>query len=192
MKKSTQVSLSQDYVREVVGIFKQYNKLIETIDLLEENGINRDQISVLGNEQELLKVFHSKVVDPIKVRENPNTPKTSPVKYEEIGVGKGVIISSGLLVGAVGAFLAAGGIALPILGITVAIAGGGTGGAVAGAILAEILEKNFYEKTKQQIEAGGLLLWVALLPTTDEENVKSILKQQGAEDIHTYESVASQ
>jgi hypothetical protein len=171
-------------MHEIVAVFRELEKMQEAIGELEVNSFNRLDISVLGNERNLKKVFGKSVPSTKQLEDNSNTPKSSNIAGEELGIAQGVIIGGGLVIGvaavavAVGAKLALGSVTLLILGAAL--------GAVIGGFLAKMLGSKYAAFFQQQIDSGGLLLWVRTHSKADEVKASAICKKYGAHDVHVH------
>lgn len=171
-------------MHEIVAVFRELEKMQDAIGELEVNGFNRLDISVLGNERDLKKAFGKSVPGTKQLEDNSNTPKSSNIAGEELGIAQGVIIGGGLLAGVAavaitaGATLALGSVALLVLG-------GGSGAAIGG-FLAKMLGDKYAAFFQQQIDSGGLLLWVRTHSKADEERASAVCKKYGAHDVHVH------
>lgn len=175
--------MTQKKFREAVGVFDDKDKLDEAIAELELKAFNRAQISVLGTKQSIEERFGKPVVKPVKLEDNPDTPRMAPVRPEEKGLAAGALISGGLFVGAIGALIAAGAaVSIPAV-ISAAAIGGGSGG-----LLVKVLGGHFDEHIEKQIKKGGLVLWVHILGPKREKIACDILEKYGAKHIHVHEN----
>ncbi len=87
-------------------------------------------------------------------------------------------------VGTVGAIVASGGtVAAAILG---AAAAGGLGGLI-GAAFAQFMEQHHAHHLQEQLDHGGLLVWVATRGPDQEEKACKILKRCSAEHVHVHD-----
>jgi hypothetical protein len=57
-------------------------------------------------------------------------------------------------------------------------------GGLIGAILAKCVEVRQAHRLQEEVERGGLLLWVRTRDAEDEKRVVKILKMHSADDIH--------
>lgn len=170
-------------MREAVGIFTDMDALEEAISELEQTAFGREDISILGNKEDLKEKFGRPEVRPERVEDDPDAPRQTPVRMEERAVGTGAMIGGGAYLGAVGALLAAGAaVTIPAV-ITAAAIGGGSAG-----ILARILGGSFDEHLEKQIEKGGVVLWVKTIDEEHEKKAGDILKKHGARHVHIHET----
>lgn len=175
------------YVREVVGLFTNVEDLQATIRELEGSSFPRQDISVMGSRKELESVFGSKTVPPELAMDNADTPRQAPARSEEFTIGAAAMVGVPAYVGAMTLALAAGAVTFPaIVGAAVI---GGLGGGTLGAILTRIMGSRYDRHIQEQIERGGLLLWVRT-PTSDlEEIAKQIMIVRGGYNVHAHKIV---
>jgi hypothetical protein len=85
---------------------------------------------------------------------------------------------------AAGAVVASGGsLGLVLAG---AAAAGGAGGA-AGAVLAKFIGDKHAEAVQEQLDRGGLLLWVRTREPELEIRAEAILRKHSGQDVHLHE-----
>ncbi len=187
---------SQDYAstgavpgmfKEAVGVFKTTNDLQNAIRSLEGTAFPRQDISVMGSRSELQKIFGSKTVLPEFAMDNADTPRQAPARPEEKTIGTAGMIGGATYVGAMAMALTAGAVTFPAI-ITAAVIGG-LGGGTLGAILAKIFGDRYNRHIEEQIEHGGLLLWVRTPDKDREELAKHIMIANGAYDVHVHQIV---
>ena len=178
-------------VREVVGVFLDEKALEDTIDDLQKSGFDRAEISLLASEEAVrTKLGHAyrkvgELVDDEAVR-------VAYVSKEDYGAAEGGLISGLVYVGALagaGTIVASGG----ALGgaLLAAALWGGAGGAI-GLVLARWLDRQRAHKLTEQLEKGGLLLWVHARNAEHEAKAIDILERSGAEDVHAHDLTLAQ
>ncbi len=169
-------------VSEAVGVFDDVEALSEAVTELEHTAFSRETLSVLGDAKAIEEKFGKPVVNPDKAAEDPDAPRRPPVRTEEKSIGTGAIIGGGAYIGAVGALLTAGAAVTVPAVITAAALGGGGGG-----LLAKMLGDRYGSEIEDQIEKGGLVLWVQTRDKDREELACHILKKHGAHNVHVHE-----
>jgi hypothetical protein len=167
-------------VREAVGIFKNMKDMRAAITELDDH-FPRHAISVLGGRAEVEAEFGRPVVPPEYALENPHAPHAAPVRTEEKVIGNALLVGGGGYLGAVAVALSAGALSIPAVITAVAI-GAGTGAAVGG-ILARLLQGHFTREVEEQVEQGGLLLWVHAENADEEKLACDILRRHGADNV---------
>lgn len=181
------MNASNKKFQEAVGVFKDADSLQAAIDELQENGFMRQELSVLAGSstiEEKLGHIYKRVEE---AEDAPDAPRTIFVPLESIGEAEGALIGTPLYIAgmaAAGVVVASGGALLTAL---FAAAAAGAGGASIGLILAGLLAKHHADYIQEQLEEGGLLLWVAVHSEESKKKAKKILLKNGAKDVHIHE-----
>lgn len=113
-------------------------------------------------------------------------PRAAYVSPEAIGDAEGGIIGALMYVGAItttGVVVASGGTLAAL--ITAIVVAGGAGG-VIGAILAKWIGAHHGHYLQDQLDNGGLLLWVRARNRLAEDRAIRILKKHSGSDVHVH------
>jgi hypothetical protein len=173
-------------VREAVGIFNRPVDLQDAIDELLSSGFHRAELGLLASEQavkEKLGHRHEKVS---MLADDPTVPRAAYVSTEAIGDAEGGLIGGLVYVGAMaaaGAIVASGG-TLAALVAGAALAGGA--GGLIGSILAKWVGDRHAHHLQEQMDRGGLLLWVRIREAEDEKRAVEILKKHSGSEVHVH------
>jgi hypothetical protein len=185
-------SAKPGYVREAVGLFHDEQQLENALDQLQESGFDRSEISLLANEQTIEDRLGHHYERSAEASDDPNAPRVAYVSRENLGVAEGALIGTPLYVAAVtsaGIALAAGG---PLaVAITAAVVGGGAA-ALIGAALARLVDRRHAKSIEEQLEHGGIVVWVDLRDPDQEARAPDILKKYGATEVHVHEIPSGQ
>lgn len=178
-------------IREAVGVFRTEADLQSAIDELMSSGFDRAEISLLASEhvvEERLGHRYNKVTE---AEDDPEIPRCCYVSPETVGAAEGGLIGGLFYVGAIaaaGAILVSGGaLATALAGMAVA----GGGGALVGGLLAKLVGDRHAAYLQEQLERGGLLLWVRTWNQDDERRAVEILKRHLGEDVHVHGAATS-
>ncbi len=172
---------------EAVAVFEDAETLQAAIDELESAGFDRAELSLLASEQavdEKLGHIYDKVED---LEDDPRIPRTAYVANESVGSGEGALIGGLLYVGAglaAGMVVASGGTLAAA--IMAAVEAGGLGGLI-GAVMATMLGDEHAIRIQEQLDHGGLLLWVRTRDAEHESKAVAILRKHSAHDVHLHE-----
>ncbi len=115
-----------------------------------------------------------------------DAPRTAYVSPESIGDAEGGIIGILTYIPATltaGAIVASGG-TLAAAASATAIAGGA--GAMVGVLLAVGIGESHAKFLRDQMERGGLLLWVLTPTKNKEDRAKAVLAKHSAHDVHIH------
>ena len=173
-------------VREAVGIFHRSEDLQGAIDELLSSGFDRAELSLLASEaavEEKLGHWYERIR---ALADDPAVPRAAYVSTEAIGGAEGGLIGGLMYVGAgvaAGAVVASGG-ALAAIIVAAALAGG-VGGLI-GAVLAKMVGDHHADYLQEQLERGGLILWVRTWNVEDEGRATEILRKHSAGDVHVH------
>lgn len=173
-------------VREAVGVFKTAEALQDAIDELMSSGFDRAELSLLAAEQTVEEKLGHKYRKVTELEDEVATPRCCYVSTESIGDAEGALIGAPLYIAGVataGAIVATGGSAL--VALAGALAAGGAG-AVIGSLLATFVDVRHAHRLQEQLEHGGLLLWVRTWNAEREKRAVDILRKQSGQDVHVH------
>jgi hypothetical protein len=172
-------------ISEAVGIFRRSQDLQVAIDELLSSGFHRSELSLLAD----ASIVEAKLGPYEKVNllaDDPAVPRSAYVSPEAIGDAEGGLIGGLIYVGAAvaaGIVVASGGTLAGI--ITAVVLAGGTGG-LLGSVLAKWLGENHAQYLQQQIDRGGLLLWVRTRTIPHEHRAVDILRKHSSGEVHVH------
>ena len=174
-------------VREAVGIFSSRDALQKAVDELSMAGFQRHELSVLANDQTIRDHLGQVPTQVEDIAHDPNAPRQSYVSPEDTGSAKGVAVGFPAYVGAIlatGAVLATGGTALAA---AAAAAAAGVGGGALGSVMSQWLTDKRNEPMLQQLDKGGILLWVNFADAERERLAKEIMSRHAAQPVEVHE-----
>jgi hypothetical protein len=173
-------------VREAVGVFEQAAQLQDAIDELLSSGFDRADLSLLAGEEAVAEKLGPQHPLIAALADDPDTPRThyaSPEAFAGAQSGIiGVLTYVGAL-GATGAVVASGG-TLAALIIATTVTGGA--GALIGVALAKFIGDRHASHLQEQLNEGGLLLWVRTWDVEDERKATEILRRHSGRDVHIH------
>ncbi|MDQ2093440.1 hypothetical protein [Rhodalgimonas zhirmunskyi] len=186
MTKSTDTH-SVINVPEAVGVFDSFKTLQAAFYDLRTAGFHHSDISLLGAQkaidEKLGKAFwHAK-----DLGDNPDTPRAHFVSEEAMGELEGAIAGGFFFVGSYVAMMALLGPASTLAASIAAIAIGGSPAAVIGTLLARRADKHHRDYYTNQIEHGGILLWVRTRDAAHEKLATEIMKKHSGRDVHVHD-----
>jgi hypothetical protein len=177
----------QAAIREVVAVFDSREALENAIEDLQSTGFDRTQLSLLASRDTVEEQLQHPLTDVQDVADDPATPRSEPLERPDVGNVMGVAVGPPA---AFAALATAGVIALaggPLAGIAVgALAAGGGVGAL-GALLAKSFNDQVVADFQDQIERGGILLWVSLREPEQEAGAREILARHASGEVRTHE-----
>ena len=171
---------------EAVGVFEDAASLQAAIDDLLTAGFDRAELSLLADEATVERKLGHAYAKPAELEDDPQVLRTAYVSTEARGDAQGGLIGALVYVGAVaaaGAVVASGGTLAAV--IAAAAAAGGAGGAI-GAVLAVLVGEGHGAYLQEQIDHGGLLLWVRTRDKAHEARAMEILSRHAGRHVHLH------
>lgn len=172
--------------REVVGVFGDADALEAAASELLASGFERARLSLLAGEKAIVEKLGHKYEKVEELEDNTAAPRTAYRSKESFDVAKGVLLGSLVSIGAVavaGTIFASGGVLAVTLGS--ALIGAEVGGFVGG-MLGEFVENHHAQYLQEQLDHGGLLLWVRTTDDAEENTAKQILSLHSGRDVHAH------
>jgi hypothetical protein len=174
-------------IREAVGVFHDEKTLQSAVDGLLIAGFDQSHLSLLAGERTVETKLGHRYEKVAELEDDPEVPTKAFDDIDSRTEGKAAIVGGLFYVGAVaaaGIIVASGGTAAAAL-IAAALAGGG--GGLIGAGLAQFIEHRHAHRLQEQLDHGGLLLWVRTLAVDDERRAIEVLRAHGADDVHVHD-----
>jgi hypothetical protein len=169
--------------REVVGVFADAQALdAATTDLLAAR-FEESQISLLAGEKAIVDKLGHKYE---RIEELEDDPKAPRILYRAFDNKKTVILGSLAAIGALasgGALFAGGAALVAALGVGVI---GAEAGAFLGGVLGDFVDDRHAAYLKNQLDHGGLLLFVRTRDDAEESVAKEILTKHSGRDVHAH------
>ena len=179
-------SQESSIVREAVGVFDNIETLEAAIDELQSSGFDRAELSLVASEATVKEKLGHKYEKIADIEDDAAVPREAYVATESFGDATGGLIGGLMYVGAVaagGAVIAVGGpLAAAIAGATMV----GSVGGLIGTVLATWMSDHHAEYLQEQLDRGGLLLWVRTWDKADEKRATEILSKHSAHDVHVH------
>lgn len=173
-------------VREAVAVFDDAETLQEAIDELLSSGFNRAELSLLASEDTVEKKLGHRYEKVADLEDDKTVPREAYISTESIGDAEGGLIGGLFYVGATvaaGAVVASGGTLAVAIGAA-AVAGGA--GGLVGTVLATWVGEHHAQYLQQQLDHGGLLLWVRTWDGEREKRASEILSRRSGRDVHIH------
>lgn len=171
-------------VREAVGVFKDADAFQDAIDELLSSGFDRAELSLMASEQAVEEKLGHKYRKVGELEDDDSVPRAAYVSPESVGDAEGALIGGLLYIGVgIGAILASAGT------LTTTIIGGAFGGgagALIGSVLAKLVGDRHANYLREQLDHGGLLLWVRTWDEEHEKRAVDILKRHSGADVHVH------
>jgi hypothetical protein len=174
-------------IREAVGVFHDQRSLQSAVDGLLIAGFDRSYLSMLADRRSVEAKLGHAVETVSDLEDDAEVPTRAFIGMDSLTEGKGVLFGVPFYVGACGAailVLASGGtlvtafVAAAIVGIVCM---------AVGIVLVRVIGKRQTQRLSEQLERGGLLLWVRTPTPEDERRAIETMRINGAEDVHVHD-----
>ena len=173
-------------IPEAVGVFDTFEDLQQAFYDLRMVGIHHSDISLLGDEKALKEKLGTAYWRSEDLEDDPRAPRAHFVSEEAIGELEGAIGGGFFFVGSYIAMAAMLTPASTLAASIAAIAIGGSPAAVIGTLLARRVGQHHKEYYANQIEHGGILLWVRVRDKEREKLAVDIMKGHSGRDVHVH------
>jgi hypothetical protein len=173
-------------VREAVGVFTAEQGLYDAIDELERNGFTRSDLSLMAPRAFVEQELQHELRTISEVEDDARVPRAAVFKQQTFGELKGVLIAVPVYIGAITAVIIAAALGWETLGIVLAAAIVGALAGGLGFLLSRRFERRRADYLREQLERGGIVLWVRIRTSKLEERATTILRECGATDVHVH------
>jgi hypothetical protein len=171
-------------VREAVAVFHDWSSLEAAVDELRAAGFPKDAISLLAGSATVEKKLGHVYRRVEELEDDPEAPRTAFVSAKQIGAREDMVISSLTLLPTL---IAAGVVVASAGAVAAAIAGTAVVGATLGTVLARWMDRRHADWLQEQLDRGGILLWVRTPDEAAERRAIQVLTDHAAHDIHVHQ-----
>ena len=171
-------------VREAVGVFDDVAEFEEAIKDLLAAGFARRDISLLASEEAVEAKLGRHYAKVQELEDHPAVPRTAYTERRMRGEAEDVLIGSLTYLPAV---LAAGLVVASAGAVAAAVTAAAIGGGLLSTALGHWLDRRDAEWVQEQLDRGGLLLWVRTPDAGRERRAVEILRRHSAHDVHVHE-----
>jgi uncharacterized membrane protein YfcA len=173
-------------VPEAVGVFASSDTLQAAMDDLLITGFSRFDISVLASEEAATRKLKKSLWRSKELEDHPEAPRKAFVSEEAVGSLEGAVSGAFIYLGSMIAMMAMLNPASTLAASVAAALIGGSPGAVVGALLARRIGQRHRDYYANQIERGGILLWVRCATPEKERLAVEIMKGHSGQDVHVH------
>ncbi len=173
---------------EAVAIFDDVARLDEAVEALIKAGFHKDDISLLASEAAVEEKLGHRYQRVEELEDDPKAPRVVYRTLSDIADDERSIATSLTLLPAV---IAAGTVVASAGVVAAVITGAALSGAVLSTVLARWLDKSHADHLQEQLERGGLLVWVTLSTPERRDTALRILMEHATSDVHVHEFTPS-
>ncbi|MDH3660653.1 MAG: hypothetical protein OEU92_11630 [Alphaproteobacteria bacterium] len=171
---------------EAVAVFHDVADLDRAVEALMAAGFDKSDVSLLASEAAVEEKLGHRYERVQELEDSPDAPRVRYRTLAEFADTERTVISSLTFLPAV---IAAGTVVASAGVVAAAIAGTAIGGAVLSTILARWIDKSHADHLQEQMEHGGLLLWVNTATPEKQKSAVEILTRHSATDVHVHDFV---
>jgi hypothetical protein len=174
---------SHTAVTEAVAVFHDVSDLDAAVEELRAAGFSHDDISLLATEQAVNRKLGHRYERVEELEDDPAVPRVAYRTRASLGDSEDRLIGSLTYLPAV---VAAGTVVASAGVVAAAVTGTAIAGALIGTVLAHWLDKSHAEHLQEQLDRGGLLLWVRTPDPETQQRALAILARHSAHDVHIH------
>jgi len=182
--------MAETKIREAVAAFDDPEALKAAVSELQGSGFNRADISFLARDGMTSGHVEAEYGEARTVEDDPSVKREGVIEESDIRQRRTLGISMAATVAAfaaAGFTVMSGGAALVAAGAAAA-AMGGVGG--IGALIGKAWGDGQDTFLREQLERGGILIWVRTPDEAAEARACAILRRHAAHDVHVHEVAA--
>jgi hypothetical protein len=170
-------------VTEAVAVFHDVSELDAAVEELRAAGFDKDDISLLATEQAVNRKLGHRYERVEELEDDPAAPRVAYRTRASLGESEDRLIGSLTYLPAV---VAAGTVVASAGVVAAAVTGTAIAGALLGTVLSHWLDKSHAEHLQEQLDRGGLLLWVRTPDPETQQRALAILTRHSAHDVHIH------
>jgi hypothetical protein len=170
-------------VSEAVAVFHDVSDLDAAVEELRAAGFAKDDISLLASEDAVARKLGHRYERVEELEDDPEAPRVAYRTRTSLGESEDRLIGSLTYLPAV---VAAGTVVASAGVVAAAVTGTAIAGALIGTVLAHWLDKSHAEHLQEQLDRGGLLLWVRTPDPETQQRALAILRRHSADDVHIH------
>ena len=170
-------------VTEAVAVFHDVSDLDAAVEELRAAGFDKDDISLLATEQAVNRKLGHRYERVEELEDDPAAPRVAYRTRASLGESEDRLIGSLTYLPAV---VAAGTVVASAGVVAAAVTGTAIAGALIGTVLSHWLDQSHAEHLQEQLDRGGLLLWVRTPDPETQQRALAILTRHSAHDVHLH------
>jgi hypothetical protein len=175
-------------VREAVAVFDDVSGLEAAVDDLRAAGFAEQDISLLAAHDAVERKLGHMYRRVEELEDDPRAPRTAFVSGKNIGEREDRLVGSLTVLPTV---LAAGTVVASAGAVAAAVVGTAVAGALLGTVFAHWMDRRHADWLQEQLDRGGVLVWVRTPTEADERKALDVLTRYSAHDIHIHEIPAA-
>lgn len=170
-------------VREAVAVIEDIESLEAAVEELKEAGFAESDLSLLAGHATVERKLGRMYTRVEELEDEPDVPRTAFVSTRKVEEREKMMVGS---MTTLPTLIAAGTIVASAGAVAAAIAGTAVTGALIGNVLARWMDKRHAQWLEEQLERGGILLWVRTADEARERQALAILIRHATHDVHIH------
>ena len=170
--------------REAVAVFEDVGDLDEAVRGLLDSGFGSDDLSLLAGRHTVERKLGHAYQKVEELEDDPNVPRIAYRKPIDPAAAEGNYIGA---ITWAPPLLAAGAVVASTGLITGLVVGAAVAGGLAANVLGHVVDQRHANWLQEQLDAGGILLWVRVKDDEAAELAVHILTRHAVHDVHIHE-----
>jgi hypothetical protein len=171
-------------VREAVAVFDDVSSLEAAVADLRAAGFEESSISLLAAHDAVERKLGHMYRRVEELEDDPQAPRTAFVSGKNIDERENRLIGS---LTVLPTMIAAGTVVATAGAVAAAVVGTAVAGALLGTVFAHWMDQRHANWLQEQLDRGGILLWVRTPTEEDERKAMDVLTSYSAHDVHIHE-----
>lgn len=171
-------------VREAVAVFDDVSSLEAAVEDLRAAGFAESAVSLLAGQDAVERKLGKMYQRVEELEDEPRAPRTAFVSEKSLGERENRVLGSLTVLPTV---IAAGTVVASAGAVAAAIVGTAIAGAAIGTVLTHWMDQRHADRLQEQLDRGGVLLWVRTATEEEERKAIEVLTRYSAHDVHIHE-----
>ena len=171
-------------VREAVAVFDDVSSLESAVDDLRAAGFAKDQISLLAGHETVEQTLGHMYQRVEELEDDPAAPRTAFVSGKSMDARENRLLGSLTILPTM---IAAGTVVATAGAVAAAVVATAVAGALLGTVFAHWMDRRHADWLQEQLDRGGILIWVRTPTEEDERKALAVLTRYSAHDVHIHE-----
>ena len=171
-------------VREAVAVFDDVSSLESAVDDLRAAGFAKDQISLLAGHETVEQTLGHMYQRVEEMEDDPAAPRTAFVSGKSMDARENRLLGSLTILPTM---IAAGTVVATAGAVAAAVVATAVAGALLGTVFAHWMDRRHADWLQEQLDRGGILIWVRTPTEEDERRALAVLTRYSAHDVHIHE-----
>lgn len=169
---------------QAVAVFQDVARMDAAVEALIEAGFDRNDVSLLASEQAVEEKLGHRYERVQDLEDSAAVPR---VAYRTLAEFVDTERTVAHVLTFLPTIIAAGTVVASVGTVAAVIAGAAVGGAALSTVLARWVDQDHADRIQEQLEHGGLLLWVNASTTEKQETAIRVLEKHEATDVHLHD-----